>query len=193
MKAEPYMTEIIRQRIHDHIDTAKTLYDHEEIINKVVSLICRCIKNENKVLCCGNGGSAADSQHMVAEMVGRYLLNRKAFPAIALTTNTSNITAIANDLDFSDIFSRQIEALGVAGDVLILFSTSAVSPNITKSIEIAKKKKITSIGFTGPRNFLIPCDYEIHINSQDTPRIQEMHITLIHIICELIERELANV
>lgn len=145
-----------------------------------------------KLLLCGNGGSAADAQHIAAEFVGRFLKDRRALPAIALTTDTSAMTAIANDYGFERIFSRQVEALGAAGDVLIAISTSGKSPNILAAADQAKAQKLSVIAFTGKG--ASPLDDRANITlavpSSYTPHIQQAHITLLHTMCELVERQL---
>jgi len=145
-----------------------------------------------KIMFCGNGGSAADSQHLSAELVGRYLKNRKPIASIALTTDTSAITAISNDISFDEIFSRQIESIGKKNDVLYVISTSGKSKNIIKALEVAKKIGIKTIGMTGSEvttmNSL--CDILVSAPAKRPDRIQEMHIAIGHLICEIIESEL---
>ena len=145
-----------------------------------------------KIMFCGNGGSAADSQHLSAELVGRYLKNRKPIASIALTTDTSAITAISNDISFDEIFSRQIESIGKKNDVLYAISTSGKSKNIIKALEVAKKIGIKTIGMTGSEvttmNSL--CDILVSAPAKRPDRIQEMHIAIGHLICEIIESEL---
>lgn len=153
--------------------------------------ISRTINRGNKVLICGNGGSAADAQHFAAELVGRYLKERDAISAIALTTDSSILTAIANDYGFVHIFRRQIEALGKDGDLLFAISTSGNSGNVINAIETAKRiglKVITLLGKDGGK-IKGSGDTEIIIPYKKTPRIQELHITIIHILCELLENE----
>ena len=162
-------------------------------IAKAASVIIEAYKKGKKVLICGNGGSAADAQHIAAELVGRYKMERKALPAIALTTDTSIITAVGNDYGFEKIFSRQVEALGEKEDVLIAISTSGNSPNVLAAMEEAQKKGMKIIvlaGGTGGTMRGMKCDAMIIAPSNNTPRIQELHITAGHIICELVEKEL---
>lgn len=153
-----------------------------------------CLKNGGKLLICGNGGSAADSQHFAAELAGRYKKERKALAAVSLTTDTSALTAIGNDYGFERIFARQVEALGRKGDVLVVLSTSGTSPNVLAAIEAAKKQGMTAIGFTGASGGKMKsaCDLCICIPSSNTPRIQEAHITLMHAICEIIDNEFSK-
>ena len=146
-----------------------------------------------KVLAFGNGGSAADAQHFVAELVGWYgIKDRKPLEAICLNTNVSNLTAIANDAGYENVFSRQIEAFGNKGDVAFGISTSGNSPNVVKAFNVAKEKGMRAIALTGERDSKLSAiaDYVLKVPSNDTPRIQEAHIAVIHIICDIVEREL---
>ncbi len=165
--------------------------EHNNII-LAVKLLVKTIKNNKKVLICGNGGSASDAQHFAAELVGRFKKDRKAFPAISLNTDTSAITAIGNDYDFSKIFSRQIEGVGNKGDLLFAISTSGNSKNIIEASKVAKKKKITVIGLTGLKKSQLErsCDLCIKAHSSITSHIQELHIIIIHLLCTLIEHEI---
>lgn len=146
----------------------------------------------HKVLLCGNGGSAADAQHIAAEFVGRFLKDRRSLPSIALTTDTSAITAIANDYGYEKVFSRQVEGLGAAGDVLIAISTSGRSPNIIAAADQARKQGIKVIACTGeaPSALAERADVTLAVPSGYTPHIQQAHITLLHVLCELVERQL---
>jgi len=166
-------------------------YQMDSIV-KAVDLTLQALKRGNQILLCGNGGSAADAQHLAAEFVNRFLYNRPALPAIALTTDTSVLTAIGNDSDFSRIFARQVEALGKAGDLLYAISTSGNSPNVILAVEVARKRGIETVAFTGgDGGRLAPrCDLALIIPSHSTPRIQEVHITIGHIICQIVEKEL---
>lgn len=154
--------------------------------------IIQALKKDKKLLIFGNGGSAADSQHMAAELIGRFKKERKAIPAIALNTNTSTISSLANDYDYSVVFSRQIEALGNEGDIALGISTSGNSANIIEAVKISKEKGLITIGLTGESGGRLAklCDLVLRVPSNQTPRIQEVHITCIHIICDLIESEL---
>ncbi|MCP3661086.1 MAG: D-sedoheptulose 7-phosphate isomerase [Gammaproteobacteria bacterium] len=158
-------------------------------LSEVIDLIIETITNKNKLLICGNGGSATNAQHFSAELVGRYKLDRKSLPAIALTTDSSIITAIGNDYGYSEVFSRQIEGLGNINDVLFAISTSGNSPNLLRAIEEAKNNNINVIGLLGKDGGKMKeiCDLSIIIPSDNTPRIQELHIMVIHIICEILE------
>jgi len=163
-------------------------------IEEAASIIANAFKSGNKLLLCGNGGSAADCQHIAAEFVGRFKRERRALPAIALTTNTSTLTALTNDYSGDIIFSRQVEALGKKGDALLAISTSGASPNITKAIETAKSIGMKTIGLTGEKGEKMRkmCDVCITAPSPDTPRIQEAHLAIEHIICGIIERQISK-
>jgi D-sedoheptulose 7-phosphate isomerase len=165
-----------------------------ESIQKAAQIIIESLKDGNRILLCGNGGSAADSQHIAAELVGRFLLDRKAIPAVALTTDTSILTAVGNDFGFDTIFQRQIEALGRAGDVLIGLSTSGQSKNVIIAMKKAKSLGLKCIALAGEQECPMDkvADVTIHIPSRKTPRIQEAHITIGHIICDLVESQLFN-
>ena len=165
----------------------------DELINKIEESTNKMLESFNKggkLLICGNGGSAADSQHFATELVSKFNLERKALPAIALTTNTSTLTAIGNDHGSLTIFSRQIEALGAENDILFIISTSGNSKNILEAIKIAKEKNIYTIGLTGKTGGKIQniCNLTLNCPSEYTPRIQECHILIIHIICDIIEK-----
>lgn len=165
-----------------------------ETIEKIVSVITTAFKNGNRVYFCGNGGSAADAQHLAAEFSGRFYKDRKALPAEALHCNSSYVTAVANDYGYEFIYSRIVDGIGNAGDVLIGISTSGNSKNIIKAFETAKEKNITTVGFTGNSGGIMKelSNFLIKIPSTDTPRIQECHILIGHIICELVEEKYFN-
>ena len=160
-----------------------------ESIEDAVGLINKCLKSGGKILIFGNGGSAADSQHIAAEFVNRFYIERKPFPAIALTTDSSILTSIANDNSFNNIFSRQIEALGKKNDIAIGITTSGKSQNILKGLEASKKLGMKTITFTGQYVTKLKkvSDCIISVPSKSAPRIQEVHITIAHIVCELVE------
>ena len=163
-----------------------------EEIDSSAEMIIQALLNGNKVMFCGNGGSAADAQHLAAELIGRYRKNRNPIAGIALTTDSSSITAVGNDFSFDEIFSRQVEALGKEGDILYAISTSGNSENIIKSINLAKKLNIKTIGITGQDGGKIGpiCDVIIKTPASRPDRIQEMHIAVGQIICEIIENRL---
>jgi len=158
----------------------------------VVECVAKTLSGGNKVLIFGNGGSAADAQHIAAEFVNRYVLDRPALPAIALTTDTSVLTSIGNDLGFAQIFARQIEALGRKGDIAWAISTSGRSANVVEGVRRARAMGLVAIGFTGGNGGELRalCDHGVHVQSSSTPRIQEVHIVVGHIVCELVERRL---
>ena len=172
----------------------KLLGDAEVIttINECIEVLVNAFRNGNKVLFCGNGGSAADAQHLAAEFSGRFYIDRDALPAEALHCNSSYITAVGNDYGYDLIYARMIKGIGHKGDILVGLSTSGNSKNIINAFETAKQKDMITIGFTGlTGGSLKPlCDYLINIPSSDTPRIQECHITVGHIICQLVEQKL---
>ena len=159
-------------------------------LNTILGVLIQALGAGKKVILFGNGGSAADSQHIAAELVGRFRRDRKALPAIALTTDTSILTSIGNDYGFENLFSRQIEALGQEGDVAIAISTSGNSPNVIKAVRVARERGITTIGFTGEDGGSLKeaADVCFQVPSRNTARIQEAHITAAHALCELIEQ-----
>lgn len=163
--------------------------EKKQLIEDIVQLLIVTFKEGRKLLLCGNGGSAADSQHIAAEFIARYKIERKSLPAIALTTDTSILTATANDYNFDRIFSRQVEGLGNRGDVLIGISTSGNSSNVLNAFEEAKKKQMKTVGFTGANGGKMKslADYCYCAGSNNTPSVQEMHILVLHAICELLE------
>ena len=173
----------------------KSLLYLKQMYNKIYNAIDICVKslyNKNKIIFCGNGGSAAQAQHLAAELVGRYKMERKALPAISLTVDTSNITAIGNDYGYDDIFRRQLEGLGQEGDVLIGLSTSGNSKNVVNAFLLAKEMKIKTIALVGNGGCRMQdiADVCIAVPSSETNHIQEMHIIIGHIICGMIEKEI---
>jgi len=184
----------IKKIIKASIDTKQSVLQNEGLLKTIaasVDLIVNAFRNGNRVYFCGNGGSAADAQHLAAEFSGRFYTDRKALPAEALHCNTSYLTAVGNDYGFDEIYSRLIDGIGEKGDVLVGLSTSGNSPNILKALKTAKKKEMITIGFTGKSGgeMRTLCDYLINIPSTDTPRIQESHIMVGHIICQLVEEK----
>lgn len=163
-------------------------------IEQSVQLITNCIKNGNKIILFGNGGSAADAQHIAAEFVARFQKERDSYPAIALTTDTSIITSISNDYSFDEIFSRQCESLVNAGDIVIGISTSGKSKNVANGLEISKKKGAQTISLLGNDGGFIKehSDISLIVDSKITARIQEVHRIIYHIICEMVENELSK-
>jgi len=172
----------------------KDIFVNENLVKivQVVEAFTAALKRGNKILIFGNGGSAADSQHLAAEFVNRFLIERPPLPAIALSTDTSVLTSIGNDYDFSEIFSKQIRAIGREGDIAWGISTSGSSPNVVKALETAKKMGLITIGLTGKDGGAIAgiVDYSLNVSSHSTPRIQEVHITVGHVICEMVDFKL---
>ena len=183
---------LIQERIVANIELQQAILKQSQLLAQIAEELIRVYRAGGKVLIFGNGGSAADAQHIAAELAGKYYMDRKPLPAEALTVNTSVLTAIGNDYGFEKIFARQIEALGNPGDIAIGISTSGNSPNVIEGIRAAKKKGMITIGLTGADGGQLKneVDYCICVPSKDTPRIQEVHILIGHIWCELIERAL---
>lgn len=185
----------IEKMLKESIDVKQKMLEmHRDTIARIAEVICTALENGNQVFWCGNGGSAADAQHLACELVSKFYVDRKALPSIALTTNTSILTAIANDYDFERVFVRQVEALGRKGDVLVGISTSGNSKNVIAAMRKAKDMGIITIGFTGETGGAMRevCDILLNVPSKDTPRIQEAHITAGHIICYLVEKRFAG-
>lgn len=181
----------IVKQIEDSIELKKYLRQETKNLVAMADLLVDAFRKGNKVLLFGNGGSAADAQHIACELAGKFYLDRDPLPAIALTTNTSSLTAIANDYSYEEVFGRQVKGLVKQGDVVIGISTSGNSPNVLRGIEAAKRLGVTTIAFTGRGGRLSElADYVLSIPSGDTPRIQEAHITAGHIICYLVEQAL---
>jgi len=184
----------IKNIIQASIDVKQNLLQDEWLLQSIkecVDAITIAFKSGNKVLFCGNGGSAADAQHLAAEFSGRFYTDRDALPAEALHCNTSYITAVANDYSYDVIYSRMIKGIGKKGDVLVGLSTSGNSTNIINAFEVAKEKEMITIGFTGATGGKMKAisDYLLNVPSTDTPRIQESHIMVGHIICQLVEEQ----
>lgn len=188
------MKESIKQIILASIDV-KTKIAHNEQLHQVIEnathVITEAFRRGNKVLFCGNGGSAADAQHLAAEFSGRFYTDREALPAEALHCNTSYLTAVANDYSYDVVYARLIQGIGREGDVLIGLSTSGNSKNILEAFKVAKAKNMITIGFTGETGGAMKelSDYLLNVPSLDTPRIQESHIMIGHIICQLVEEK----
>lgn len=183
---------IIKDIIQQSIHVKKLILEDEQLIKTIencVNVIVSAFRDGRKVLFCGNGGSAADAQHLAAEFSGRFYIDRDALPAEALHCNTSYLTAVANDYSYDVIYSRMLKGIGQKGDILVGLSTSGNSQNIVNAFEVAKEKEMVTIAFTGDTGGKLKknADYLINIPSGDTPRIQEGHITVGHIICQLVE------
>ena len=185
------MQSIIKKEFSEHIKTSKaTMASIAATIEAATKLCIESLNNDGKILIFGNGGSAADAQHIAAELIGRYKVERKGLPAIALTTDTSAITSIGNDYGYLHVFDRQVEALANEGDVVIGISTSGSSKNVISALALAKNFGCKVIGFSGRGGGEINtlCDVNIVVPAEDTPRIQEMHIVIGHTICHLIDQ-----
>lgn len=186
---------IIKKSITDTIATKQKLLESPDFVSLIEGIckeIVTAFRNGNKVLLCGNGGSAADAQHIAAEFSGRFYIDREPLFAEALHANTSFLTAVANDYSYDQVYSRAIKAMGREGDVLIGISTSGNSKNVLRAIEAANTKNMITIGFTGESGGTMKgiCKYLVQVPSSDTPRIQESHILIGHIIAEIVEKEL---
>lgn len=185
----------VKHIIQESIDTKQAIINNQDLLDRIVSSseICtNTLKKSGKILFCGNGGSAADAQHLAAELSGRFYYDRPPLNAEALHVNTSFLTAVGNDYSFDVVYSRMVEASGHKGDVLIAMSTSGNSTNILNAIDKAKSLGMIVIGFTGQEGGKMKnaCDILLNVPSKDTPRIQESHIMIGHIICELIEKNI---
>tara|TARA_Y100001949_G_scaffold98748_1_gene83236 strand:- start:604 stop:1194 length:591 start_codon:yes stop_codon:yes gene_type:complete len=186
---------IIAETLEQSSKIIADLYNLSNEINKTANLIVNALAKNKKIIIIGNGGSAADAQHIAAEFLGRYKIKRKSIPAIALTSNSSTTTAIANDYDFSDVFSRQCESLVSKGDVVIGISTSGNSQNVIKGLKTSKKNGGLTIGLLGNKGGKIKniVDMSLVVNASSVPRIQEAHRVIYHIICEIVEEELVKI
>jgi len=186
---------LIQTRIASHLYTITMLHEDEALMERchkmAISLI-DAFKNGKKVLFCGNGGSAADAQHLAAEFSGRYYFDRPPLYAEALHVNSSYITAVSNDFGYDEVYARLLRAMGTDGDVLVAMSTSGNSANVLNAIKVAREKNMLVIGMTGMDGGKMAtlCDILLNVPSKDTPRIQECHMLLGHIVCEIVEKEL---
>tara|TARA_Y100001949_G_scaffold109449_1_gene92467 strand:+ start:49 stop:618 length:570 start_codon:yes stop_codon:yes gene_type:complete len=188
------MKNIIEKSFLEISDLLRNSTSLSNNIEKVITQITKAIKNGNKLVLFGNGGSAADAQHIAAEFVGRFMLERESYPAIALTTDSSVITSLGNDYSYDIVFSRQCESLVAKGDVVIGISTSGNSKNVEKGINTAKQKGAVTIGLLGNDGgtLINNVDFSIVVNSNSTARIQEVHRVIYHIICDLVEQNLSK-
>ena len=185
------MKDIIKKEFNAHLKAANLLHNLTDEVASSAQLCIRCLRNGGKILIFGNGGSAADAQHIAAELVGRYKTRRKGLAAIALTTDTSALTSIGNDYGYDRVFDRQVEALANTGDVAIGISTGGSSTNVVSALKLAKNLGCKTIGFSGRDGGEMNdiCHTNIVVPAQDTARIQEMHIVIGHTICHLIDLE----
>jgi D-sedoheptulose 7-phosphate isomerase len=188
------MQDKIKKIIRESVDVKNMVLQNEALLKQVeaiASQVVKALKNGNRIYFCGNGGSAADAQHLAAEFSGRFYVDRDALPAEALHCNTSYITAVGNDYGYDVVYARLIKGIGVKGDFLFGISTSGNSINIIKAFEVAREKGIITVGFTGDTGGKMKelSDYLLNVPSTNTPRIQESHIMLGHIICQLVEEQ----
>jgi len=194
--SSPELEQLAHRTIEECITLQRRLLADEglaALLARVGTAMAGALSRGGKILLFGNGGSAADAQHIAAEFVGRYRLERPSLPAIALTTDTSALTAIGNDYSFEDVFSRPLEALGRKGDIAMGFSTSGKSPNVLKAMAAARKKGLVTVGLTGQNGKALAqrVDYCFCVPSKDTPRVQEAHALIGHILCDMVESLLA--
>jgi len=190
------MKNYIQDQIKKSYETKQAIYENEALLEKIEAVAKLCVKlykeSDKKTILAGNGGSAADAQHIAAELVGRYGFDRPSIPSLALTTDTSNLTAIGNDYGYDQVFSRQLAGMGQAGDIFFGISTSGNSQNIINAFEVAREKGITTVALVGRDGGKMGAmaDIALIVPSDSTPRIQESHILIGHILCDIIEKEL---
>lgn len=184
--------DLVRETIEEHISVARAMQALEPVIAKAGQMCADALRSGKRIYLCGNGGSAADAQHIAAELIGRFVSDRRSLPAIALTTDTSALTAIGNDYGYEQVFSRQVEGLAEEGDVLIAISTSGNSTNILKAVQVARERGSRVIGLSGKSggHLHTAVDLSLVVPSDVTARIQEMHIVIGHLLCALIESHL---
>jgi D-sedoheptulose 7-phosphate isomerase len=190
-------TAYARKHLKESVDALKAAVDDPDffsVLGKIADEMANALKVGRKILLCGNGGSAADAQHIAGELLSRFDTDRAPLPAIALTTDSSVVTAIGNDYGYDHVFERQVRGLGAKGDVLIAISTSGRSPNVLRALDAARTNGVVTIGFTGRKGGEMPsrCDVILRVPSDRTPVIQQIHITAAHIVCGLVERRLAG-
>lgn len=185
---------VFSQAIEDHLSVIGSLREQQSVLQRIAREMAGAILSEKKVLWCGNGGSAADSQHLAAELMGRFRRERKAFPSIALTTDTSILTAVANDYGYERVFQRQVEALCVRGDVLVGLSTSGVSKNVCAALQTARHIGAFTVAFTGDDGGELAgiANVALRVASKDTARIQEAHLLCGHMLCDWLERSVCE-
>jgi len=187
------MRTIVKRSFQESIEAKqRCLEENVEALIKAATMIAEAFDGENKLMIFGNGGSAADAQHIASEFVNRFMIERPPLPALALTTDTSILTSVSNDVQFPDVFSTQVKALGVEGDVAWAISTSGTSANVVKALEVARERGLRTIAMTGPGGGKLAeiADILLAVDAKITPRIQECHITMGHIICELVDYQL---
>lgn len=189
MSEHPNVQSVFFRAITDHLDIVKAITAQQELLEHIARAMAETLASGNKILWCGNGGSAGDSQHLAAEIVGRFRRERKGLASIALTTDTSILTAVANDYGYDAVFARQVEALGQPGDLLVGISTSGNSRNVVAALEVARAQGMKTVGFTGEGGGKMATlsDHLFAVPSHDTARIQEAHILAGHMLCDWIE------
>ena len=193
--AEKKLRTLITEIFESHASVSEaTLTSLAGPIASTVEAVVSCFASGRKIMLCGNGGSAADAQHLAAEFEGRFLRERRPLPAMALSTNSSSVTAIGNDYGFERVFARAVEAHGREGDVFIGITTSGNSPNVIEAAKVARDKGLTVVGLTGASGglFALQTDILLAVPSESTPRIQEMHILMGHVVCELVEQRIVD-
>jgi D-sedoheptulose 7-phosphate isomerase len=189
MSGSPNTATVFENALIEHLDVVRQIQNQVPVLEAIAVAMATCVRAGGKILWCGNGGSAGDSQHLAAELVGRFRRERRAMPSIALTTNTSILTAIANDYGYDEVFLRQVEAIGNPGDLLVGISTSGNSRNVVAALESARVQGIVTVAFTGygGGQMAAHADHLFDIASRDTARIQEAHILAGHMLCDWIE------
>jgi D-sedoheptulose 7-phosphate isomerase len=189
MDGHPNAQSVFMDAISDHLNVVRAITLQQELLKRIARTLAETLHRGNKILWCGNGGSAADSQHMAAEIVGRFRRERRGLPSIALTTDTSVLTAVANDYGYDCVFSRQVEALATSGDVLVGLSTSGKSPNVVKALIVAKEMNLVTVALTGQDGgkLAFVADLLFAAASRDTARIQEAHGLVGHLLCDWME------
>jgi len=186
------MRELITKRIREGISVKERLLEDVEMLEKMATVLVDCMRGGGKVIFFGNGGSAADAQHLAAELSGRFYMDRPSLPALSLSTNSSTLTAIGNDYGFEHVFARQLPGVGARGDVVVAISTSGNSRNVIEAIRLAKSIGMITFGWTGREGGELAqmVDYALRIRADESPRIQEAHILVGHILCEIVEAKL---
>ena len=189
MPSSPHPDGVFGKAIREHLEIVQQLLAQQPVLEQIARAMASTIRSGNKILFCGNGGSAADSQHLAAEIVGRFCRERPGLPAIALTTDSSILTSIANDYGYESVFSRQVEALGHKGDLLVGISTSGNSPNVVAALRAARSQGIATVGFSGAMGGKMAefADHMFTVASSETARIQEAHILAGHMFCDWVE------
>jgi D-sedoheptulose 7-phosphate isomerase len=187
------MIDAIHRMLSESIQVKRALFDQAGVIEQIAARFIQTLRSGGTILLCGNGGSAADAQHVAGELVGRFRRERAAWPAIALTTNASIVTAIGNDYGFDRVFARQVEALARPGDVVVGISTSGDAMSVIRAMQVARERGCFTLGVTGQSGgrLIDTVDLCLRVPSDSTPRIQEAHIVVWHIVCELVEQALA--